>query len=59
MFSYEVFYNEVLVATGSGFANYTSMCIEIGGIMQNNPNTSKCKDGYICKVYENGKLLGR
>ena len=59
MFSYEVFDNGILVATGEGFTNNTTMCIEIGAIMQKNPNTSECKDGWTCKVYENGKLLRR
>ena len=59
MFSYEIFEYGKLVANNSGFENYTEMCIEIGGIMQKHNNTSECKDGYYCKVYENGKLLAK
>lgn len=57
MFSYEIFCKNELVASGSGFMNYTEMCIEIGGIVQENPNSSKRKNGFKILVFENGKRI--
>ena len=57
MFSYKIFCNGNLIEAKDGFNNYTKMLIEIGGTMQKNPNTTEAREGFICKTYEDGRLI--